>query len=61
MEIPCHFELVLIQIFLLGTSGGIFNLKNINKIGFPPEAPREGINNLWPVGTEDLYSVIFCL
>jgi len=23
-----------------------------------PEAPWEGINNLWPVGTEDLYSVI---
>ena len=51
--------------FSLGIEWGIFNLKNINKIGFPPEAPREGINNLWPVGTEDLNSdhrkIIFSL
>ncbi len=66
------FELTLIQIFLLGSSGGIFNHKNkfkedwilqgTRKIIYTlQEAPRENINNLWPIGTEDLYSVIFSL
>lgn len=34
------------------------------KEGFPRGTPGgtwEGINNLWPIGTEDLYSVIFSL
>ena len=57
------FELTLIQIFLLGTNGGIFNHKKKFKEGLDPpgnpESPREGINNIWPVGIEDLHSVIF--
>ena len=43
--------------------GEFLTIKNKFKEGSDPpgnpEAPWEGINNLWPVGTEDLYSVIF--
>jgi hypothetical protein len=57
---------LLEKYFSLGIDWGIFNHKIYIYIrqDFPrgaPESPREGINNIWPVGTEDLYSVIFCL
>jgi hypothetical protein len=43
--------------------GEFLTIKNKFKEGLDPpgnpESPREGINNIWPVGIEDLHSVIF--
>ena len=61
-----HFSFCTKKNFMVeieGDSKGLENIYSTEGLESPgsPGGTWEGINNLWPVGTEDLYSVIFSL